>query len=1838
MRSTICVLCFMFLRKTLLTYAQNNDYSCYDFLYNPRVCLPGPIDIAENHEINVDDKYTCGTPTTKYCRSAEPSGCFICNASSTMNSHPVRHMTDKDFPLNFWDFGYKPTWWQSITWWDAKQMNILTDGTLKINLTLSMNKSYDLTGSIQLTFYSSKPHAFVIERSSDFGNSWKPYRYYADQCALRFPRIKLESQRNDEREVYCIEHQSLDAVQGSQVKFEPSYTKDNFWSKDIQDYITATDFRISLQYPWTDNNEKINQESFLNKYYYDITDVQIHGRCHCNGHAPYCDSNKQCFCQHNTAGTDCEKCIPLFNNKPWKPAEASNKPNPCEACNCNNHAGSCHYNETLEHGVCDECRNGTTGYHCERCDDFHYRNISLPINDERVCIACDCFLPGTTNNGKCLQNSTINQAAGQCPCKPNVFGMRCDECKDGYFGLRLSPDGNCEACNCSINGTIQGETNCDQQTGKCRCKPTIGGRTCSQCQPGYFNFPETLTDECEECDCKIGGSYNETCDQETGSCYCRFGISGRHCDQITSGTYVPSFNHYILEAEQGGGLLERISDIDGYGQRFSGYGYALVNASGSVELTFTPDMTRLFHIQIRYKELVHPQNITMELHFSNTGSTIQLISTANILQRGSDKMILAKVILVSGGNYTFKITNIDTNDQSMMLDSLVLLPDYEGVDLHRNSGPSVEELIANCWNESLSSMTFEVTEGCKDVVFSTNIEIYDGSQECKCDTIGSWNTTCETYGGQCYCKEGVMGRKCDQCMAGYFNFTTNGCQKCECDSTGSTDFACNVESGQCSCKKNIITRTCSQCQTNYFGFGTLEGCRDCGCNMNGSSSLQCLDNGICVCKESTQGQKCDRCQINYYGFSGTGCNRCGCNEDGSVSLQCDQDTGKCSCKSNVIIEKCSSCKTGYFNLMKENHQGCQECFCFNKTDTCSSASGYELRPIPSDLFDWTQINGGNFETSEAGITFNMTGGYFVLSAPQEYLGNRLYILQQELTLEFNFDYQTSVSVNRSVSLILIGGTDNFFLSYTINNITSGVGQKASIRIDAENADLDSWKIQAILADLESLQIQFQGTKGDVGIFQKLTMMKVVPVGNDAGDFGGVEHCQCPQNYTGVSCQTCSSGYTREKLINGPFDRCVLCSCNARSTDCNPETGICSNCQHGTEGDHCERCQPNVEEPDCEQCSPGFYGYNNPSFVGCKACDCIGVNTINNRTDVCDLTTGQCPCKEDIGGRRCDRCAENAVNISHACTACSLCHGLIQDEVHLLRQQIKTFQLMVQNATRAVHLVSNDTFPELLTNLSSTVLRILSEVKSTAQLEHELYQEFDNLGDTLEELETRLEINITQRVNIIRAQSSNIMTHENQTRDTMNTIHDFLWFSVYIINTELTPKSGNASILLKQLQDLADNFTSIATKRISSYAPVLLNIDQLFNASNQILVKTAAITNISMNIDSNLTNTKSELTDFSRAVSGQRMLSSSLYNTSLEILNLSKDLLANITRTGDEIQDLDVNSAKTILNDLQSRNETLYQSLYRLKDHLQNLQETFTSLMFDSKRSLNHSSMVLKSANTTVKETETLHKQVSQIREGVLNASKVSNTTFGTAQRMLVVLMDYENAIINSSQSLKDSMAQLDKLNKSSIETIEYVKSMKLQVTDIFGNVSKVFNKSTDLQSRTNEQRQDALNVLTTFRDLEKKPVFKTNMTEIRAMFRKINSIGYEGYALSVRCNATSSQVLNLTKQAKDSLKWASEAKSDQLKQAGDVLRLFEEMEKIGVLNSTHFTELNNEINQSRDVFQQMSLTHALMALRKARDDQKIKIESQRQSAKEMKEEIGQLRQLYEQMKNTKGCG
>ena len=186
---------------------------CTDVNLNPRVCIPGPENLVTRRAIVVSPSgSTCGSPAARYCRPKPRNGCFMCNATSTTESHGSDKMKDTDTPVGSWDLGFKPTWWQSISWWDARSKGLLIDNTVKVNLTISMNKSYDITGDIKITFYSSKPNALILEKSSDFGLTWTPYRYYADNCNLRFGSSVPTSSANNFQAI-CQQQPNVAAVQ-----------------------------------------------------------------------------------------------------------------------------------------------------------------------------------------------------------------------------------------------------------------------------------------------------------------------------------------------------------------------------------------------------------------------------------------------------------------------------------------------------------------------------------------------------------------------------------------------------------------------------------------------------------------------------------------------------------------------------------------------------------------------------------------------------------------------------------------------------------------------------------------------------------------------------------------------------------------------------------------------------------------------------------------------------------------------------------------------------------------------------------------------------------------------------------------------------------------------------------------------------------------------------------------------------------------------------------------------------------------------------------------------------------------------------------------------------------------------------------------------------------------------------------------------------------------------------------------------------------------------------------------------------------------------------------------
>uniref|UniRef100_A0A8B9U3Z8 Laminin subunit alpha 5 n=1 Tax=Anas zonorhyncha TaxID=75864 RepID=A0A8B9U3Z8_9AVES len=217
-----------------------------------------------------------------------------------------------------------------------------------------------------------------------------------------------------------------------------------------------------------------------------------------------------CVCKPNFQGTHCDQCAPGH----YGPS--------CQPCQC---SGPGQYDGTCdsETGQC-LCRTGFEGHSCDQCAPGYF---NYPL-----CQLCGCSAVGTLPGG-C-------DSSGRCFCRPEFAGPRCEQCSAGHHSYP-----HCYACSCDSRGAV--DNNCSP-AGQCRCQANFAGHTCSQCALGFYGYPS-----CTPCQCSREGSLHSTCDQETGQCSCRPKVTGQRCDSCVPGAY--GFPHCEVGSCNPAGLM-----------------------------------------------------------------------------------------------------------------------------------------------------------------------------------------------------------------------------------------------------------------------------------------------------------------------------------------------------------------------------------------------------------------------------------------------------------------------------------------------------------------------------------------------------------------------------------------------------------------------------------------------------------------------------------------------------------------------------------------------------------------------------------------------------------------------------------------------------------------------------------------------------------------------------------------------------------------------------------------------------------------------------------------------------------------------------------------------------------------------------------------------------------------------------------------------------------------------------------------------------------------------------------------------------------------------------------
>ncbi|XP_063890050.1 laminin subunit beta-1-like isoform X3 [Scylla paramamosain] len=1162
-------------------------------------CYPATGNLLIGRESSLAATSTCGlNRRERYCivsHLKDRKKCFWCDSRPQWDGNPRYSHKISNIVYRFDPRTRQRSWWQS------------ENGLEMASIQLDLEAEFHFTHLI-LTFRTFRPAAMLIERSFDFGKTWKVYRYFAYDCNDAFPGVKkgVPTSIND---VVCeSRYSAVEPSTEGEVIFRvlpPNIHIDNPYSDEVQNLLKITNLRVNFTKLHTLGDQLLDSRlGIKEKYYYAIYDMVVRGSCSCYGHASRClplpgveDKpgmvHGRCECTHNTKGLNCEHCEDFYNDLPWRPA-VGKESNACKRCNCNNHAAMCHFDPQVYEatgfvsgGVCDDCAHNTQGRNCEECIPYYYQDPDRELYDSEICQPCNCDSRGSVDNAICDSRSdpVAGLLAGRCHCKTNVDGLKCDRCKAGYWNFSSENPEGCQACTCNTLGTINNE-GCNVISGECACKRFVIGRDCNQCLPQHYGLSEH-PDGCQPCNCDPGGALDNNCDVLNGQCKCRPHVSGRRCDMPEEGYYVAALDYLTYEAELARGselYCEEASlfgirsaggrncqvvmrALDGREATWTGLGFMRVFEGSYLEFDIENIETSMdYDFVIRYEPQFRGnwENVMVTIErpgpldpngpCANTRPTDDQM-VINLPDSRRHVKLFPPVCLEAGKHYKVRIdfrrsnAHTDSPSASVLIDSIVLVPRVDSISFY--SGSLINDNRRQEYERYRCSETFYEGQSLASVP--------EVCKEHHLDSIGFL-----VY-GQAY--------------------------SCQCDGTGSKSSICSSLGGQCECKTNVVGRRCDHCAPGTYGFGP-EGCKVCDCSPVGALDNFCnQQTGQCKCRPNTYGRQCNECQPGFWNFPN--CQRCQCNGHADT---CDSYTGVCrECRDNTSGTNCDVCVEGFYGDPRlEVGIACRPCPCPGTADSGHSfADRCTLDPRTKDV---------------------------VCECAEGYAGSRCDVCADNYfgDPEVPGGQCQSCDCNNNIDISRPGNCDE----------RTGECQRCLFNTFGFHCERcqPGYYGDALNQECRECVCNLLGTNQTIGACDHET-----------------GQCPCLPNVLGLECDHCATSHWKIASGNG----CEACACDpigSYSDQCNEHEVW----QSRSAFDGQCQCRPGFGGRQCNQCETNYYG---DPRIECLSCNC---NREGSETLQCNHETGRCECREGIGGDKCDECARGYTGQAPYCQPCGEC--------------------------------------------------------------------------------------------------------------------------------------------------------------------------------------------------------------------------------------------------------------------------------------------------------------------------------------------------------------------------------------------------------------------------------------------------------------------------------------------------------------------------------------------------------------------------------------------------------
>ncbi|PNI67383.1 LAMC2 isoform 3 [Pan troglodytes] len=475
------------------------------------------------------------------------------------------------------------------------------------------------------------------------------------------------------------------------------------------------------------------------------------------------------------------------------------------------------------------------------------------------------------------------------------------------------------------------------------------------------------------------------------------------------------------------------------------------------------------------------------------------------------------------------------------------------------------------------------------------------------------------------CNDNTDGIHCEKCKNGFYRHRERDrCLPCNCNSKGSLSARCD-NSGQCSCKPGVTGARCDRCLPGFHML-TDAGCTqdqrlpDSKCDCDPAGIAGPCDAGRCVCKPAVTGERCDRCRSGYYNLDGG-------NPEGCTQCFCYGHSASCRSSAEYSVHKITSTfhqDVDGWKAVQRNGSPAKLQWSQRHQDVFSSAQRldpvYFVAPAKflgnqqvsygqSLSFDYRVDRGGRHPSAHDVI---LEGAGLRITAPLMPLGKTLPC---GLTKTYTFRLNEHPSSNWSPQLSYFEYR-RLLRNLTALRIRATYGEYRDCYSGDENPDIEC-------ADCP---IGFYNDPHDP------RSCKPCPCHNGFScsvmpETEEVVCNNCPPGVTGARCELCADGYFGDPFgEHGPVRPCQPCQCNnnvdpSASGNCDQLTGRCLKCIHNTAGIY------------CDQCKAGYFGdplAPNPADK-CRACNCnpMGSEPVGCRSD------GTCVCKPGFGGPNCE---------------------------------------------------------------------------------------------------------------------------------------------------------------------------------------------------------------------------------------------------------------------------------------------------------------------------------------------------------------------------------------------------------------------------------------------------------------------------------------------------------------------------------------------------------------------------------------------------------------------------